>query len=174
MPKLYWVASLNEVVYILRTNVDHVDPLLVIGTILAVVGTTMRCLSYRYLGEAFTLELVKAGHRAKDPAASARLVTNGPYTIVRHPSYTGWLIGTFGWIMVHCVEGSWIRNQSSSTLEGAIVKGFAIAWAFIFTAPFAWTLTRMPEEDAMMRRQFGEEWVRWSRRVRYWLIPFVY
>ncbi|KAK7060756.1 hypothetical protein VNI00_000488 [Paramarasmius palmivorus] len=100
MLKLYWLASFNEVVHIFLTNSDHLDPLLIIGTIIAVSGTTFRYLSFRYLGEAFTFEFVPVGQRAKDPKASAKLITHGTYAIIRHPAYTGRLIAHFGYITV--------------------------------------------------------------------------
>jgi protein-S-isoprenylcysteine O-methyltransferase Ste14 len=36
------------------------------------------------------------------------------------------------------------------------------------------TWRRVPEEDAMMRKQFGQEWERWAARVPYKSIPGVY
>lgn len=35
-------------------------------------------------------------------------------------------------------------------------------------------LARIPMEDAMLRKQFGQEWEEWARRVPYALIPGVY
>ena len=170
LQKLYWIASLNEIVHILRTDSGHIDLLLVIGIILAVLGTAFRYASYRYLAEAFTFELVNAGERAKDPTGSARLVVDGPYDLVRHPSYTGWLIGTFGFIMVPFAEGSWIQTQAQSP-----VKVLVYTWVFIFVVSFIVTVVpRMAKEDEMMKKQFGEEWERWAHRVRYRLIPFIY
>ncbi|OAX34700.1 ICMT-domain-containing protein, partial [Rhizopogon vinicolor AM-OR11-026] len=56
-------------------------PALIAGCCMCVIGAAVRSHCYRTLGRLFTFELsIRQDHK---------LVTSGPYSIVRHPSYTG-------------------------------------------------------------------------------------
>jgi protein-S-isoprenylcysteine O-methyltransferase Ste14 len=80
-----------------------------------------------------------------------RLVRTGPYAIVRHPIYTGGLLGMLG-----------------TALVVGEVRGFlAVALAFI-----GWR-SKSRVEEAFMIEQFGAEYARYQREVKA-LIPFVY
>ncbi|KAF9269905.1 hypothetical protein L218DRAFT_1661 [Marasmius fiardii PR-910] len=58
-------------------------------------------------------ELVPAGRRSKNPilVKSPNLITKGPYSVVRHPSYTptGAWINFIGIVLVH----SWIFSEET-------------------------------------------------------------
>lgn len=80
-----------------------------------------------------------------------RLVRRGPYTIVRHPIYTGGLLALLG-----------------TALAVSEVRGFlGVALAFI-----GWR-GKSRVEEAFMREQFGAEYARYQEQVKA-LIPFVY
>jgi protein-S-isoprenylcysteine O-methyltransferase Ste14 len=72
------------------------------------------------------------------------LATDGPYSLVRHPLYTGNLL---------------------------ILIGFAVAcglwWAFVVAALFWWFYypPTIDYEDRKLQRIFGESWDTWSRTV---------
>jgi len=79
-----------------------------------------------------------------------RLVRQGPYAIVRHPIYTGFLVGLLGAALA---LGEW--------------RGIAgLALAFI-----GWG-TKSRIEEAFMTEQFGDEYTGYQREVKA-LIPFV-
>jgi len=79
-----------------------------------------------------------------------RLIRKGPYTIVRHPIYSGFLLGLFGTALA---LGEW--------------RGIAgLALAFI-----GWRMKSRVEE-AFMAEQFGAEYTAYQREVKA-LIPFV-
>lgn len=42
------------------------------------------------------------------------------------------------------------------------------------TFVMVWLCSRVESEDAMLKKQFGEEWEEWAEKTRYKLIPFVY
>ncbi len=78
------------------------------------------------------------------------LIVNGSYRWVRHPIYTGILLGLLGTALA---VGEW---------RGLLAVAFAAA-AF-------WRKLKI--EEAVMRRQFGEGYVRYAARAPA-LIPFV-
>jgi protein-S-isoprenylcysteine O-methyltransferase Ste14 len=79
-----------------------------------------------------------------------RLIRKGPYSIVRHPIYSGFLLGLLGTALA---LGEW--------------RGIAgLALAFI-----GWRM-KSSLEEAFMVAQFGEEYVAYEREVKA-LIPFV-
>ena len=127
-------------------------------------GATIRLLCFRTLGQFFTFELsIKKEHK---------LVTSGPYSIVRHPSYVGAVMIGIGTVLCHFGPGSWY--------EGCI--GWGSLASKLFTAAWGgWTLVlpplligRVSAEDEILRKEFGEEWEAYAKRVPYKLIPGIY
>ncbi|KAF9465726.1 hypothetical protein BDZ94DRAFT_1188752 [Collybia nuda] len=142
----------------------QLTPLSIIGLLLIMSGTLIREYCYRSLSYLFTFEIsIRKGHR---------LITNGPYRVVRHPSYTGMvfvLIGMFCW----CISrGSWLRE--SGVLETTGGKVFFGSVGMLLMVVLSGLLRRMSVEDAALKKEFGKEWTEWSRRVPYSLIPRVY
>ena len=78
------------------------------------------------------------------------LIVSGPYTLVRHPIYTGLLTGSLG-----------------TAIAMTEVRGL-VALALIFLA--LWGKLRM--EERWMREEFGASYKAYSGRVAA-LIPFV-
>ncbi len=78
------------------------------------------------------------------------LIVSGPYACVRHPIYTGILLALTG------------TTLAVGELRGllAVVLACAAFWR------------KLGIEEAVMRRQFGEAYVRYAERVPA-LIPFV-
>ena len=78
------------------------------------------------------------------------LIVEGPYRIVRHPIYTGILLGLLGTALA---VGEWRALLGVAIAAGAYWRKLTI-------------------EEAVMRRQFGETYARYAERVRA-LVPFV-
>ena len=74
--------------------------------------------------------------------ANHRLVTHGPFSIVRHPMYLGLLVAALGSLLLY---------QTWTTL------------AFVLFAPFV--LRRARHEELALAGEFGEEWQEYYRRV---------
>ncbi|EEB97331.1 hypothetical protein MPER_03373 [Moniliophthora perniciosa FA553] len=74
--------------------------------------------------------------------------------------------------MFHLVAGSWIGESDfyDSTLLG---KMAVILWEAGMTLGIISLMLRVEPEDELMKKQFGEEWQVWARRVPYKLIPAV-
>ncbi len=79
-----------------------------------------------------------------------RLIRSGPYALVRHPIYTGFLAAALG---------------------SALVAGTGDAFAGVACMAIAFLL-KMPREEAILRREFGEEFDQFKRGVPR-LIPFI-
>ena len=79
------------------------------------------------------------------------LHTDGPYRVTRHPIYTG-ILGML--------------------LGSALIVGFggAVVTLLVFSGVF---LVRIPREEKLMLQTFGEQYVRYQRRVPR-LVPFVH
>ncbi|KAF8890739.1 hypothetical protein BD779DRAFT_1671269 [Infundibulicybe gibba] len=134
------------------------------GTFMAGLGGYIRYRCYRELGKFFTFEMsIRRNHE---------LVTTGPYSIVRHPGYSGVLIGVAGIVMWNASPGSWARECGAlATTGGKIVAGTFLTLVSTITAGL---LLRMSKEDAALQDQFGEEWDVWARQVPCKLIPGVF
>lgn len=132
-----------------------------LGTLLCATGGIMRIFCYRALGRHFTFELsLRKDHK---------LVTDGPYSIVRHPSYTALIMVTIGTLLCLTSTGSWL---SESGIMGTLIgRLLIVAWA----AEVAWIpivmIIRVGTEDEILRSEFKDEWLAWSKRTPYKLIP---
>lgn len=68
-------------------------PLFFLGVLVTTVGAYIRWLCYRALGKMFTFEMsIRRDHR---------LIVDGPYSLVRHPGYTGILMTVTGIVMMY-------------------------------------------------------------------------
>ncbi|PFH51163.1 hypothetical protein AMATHDRAFT_59665 [Amanita thiersii Skay4041] len=146
---------------------DHVltrirlTPLSLTGAALIISGTCIRKMCYRAMGRMFTGDLsVRRDHR---------LVTHGPYSIVRHPSYMGGLIANLG---VLC--WFWSRGSIFRELNVPAIRAIAVAASMASMRLTSIVPSRVVKEDTMMREKFGDEWEMWASRVRWRLFPGIY
>ncbi|KAI0368488.1 hypothetical protein BV20DRAFT_915433, partial [Pilatotrama ljubarskyi] len=139
------------------------------GAALAVCGAALRLACFRALGALFTFELTIS--------PTHRLVTDGPYGWVRHPSYAGVYAVLLGASAVMVAPGAWLREAWLGPSVG--VLGALLAWVFVvfWTTKVVYALRctnkRVGTEDAELHRVFGAEWEEWAGRVRWTLIPWV-
>ncbi|KAF8065100.1 hypothetical protein FPV67DRAFT_169884 [Lyophyllum atratum] len=142
----------------------YLTPVTLVALALIISGSWIRWKCYRTMESLFTFELsIRENHR---------LVTNGPYSVVRHPSYTGLVAVHVGMYIWYGSGGSWLWESGLLQTVGGIVA------AFIFTAismaGLAGTLRRVPTEDGELRKLFTTEWEQWADRVPYALFPGIY
>jgi len=135
-----------------------------IGVILLFSAAWIRHTCYQYLGHLFTFELsLRSDHH---------LITTGPYSVVRHPAYTGICLMLLGLYAVLFGEGSYVRV--SGVLQaghGIFVFSFS---TFLWLALFVAFVKRTAVEDSILKDHFGKEWDEWEVRVRWKLLPGVY
>jgi len=113
------------------------------GIVLMVLGVLIRQWAIAVLGRFFSLTV--------EVASDHRVVDNGPYRWVRHPSYTGALLTLFG---LGLALQSW----------GAI-----LAIAVIFGIAYGY---RMRVEEKALVKQLGNDYLAYMRRTKR-LLPFI-
>ena len=114
-----------------------------VGLILTIVGVGFAIWARFFLGSNWSATVaVKQGHT---------LVRSGPYRIVRHPIYTGFLFAALG---------------------TAIAVGQFRGLVATIVAALAWRAKSLVEEQ-FMTEEFGAEYAAYKREVRA-LIPFVW
>ena len=89
-----------------------------------------------------------AGIRSQSDAAGLQVA--GPYRLVRHPLYLGWILVVFG---------------------AALMTGDRLAFAAITTL---YLVLAIPWEERSLRAAFGSDYERYMRHVRWRMIPFIY
>ena len=113
------------------------------GVILTAIGYALVLLSGIYLGRQYSAEVTIQ----KDH----QLITAGPYRRIRHPRYLGILLVTLGATLVF------------RTWAGLVLFPFVLVML----------LWRIKDEEALMAREFGNEWRTYCRRT--WrLVPYMY
>src|SRR6516162_7275334 len=112
-----------------------------IGVMVFAAGSVLRIWPVFVLGDRFSgLVAIQPGHT---------LVTDGIYSIIRHPSYLGLLLNALGW------------GLAFRSLVGALLSVLAII-------PI---LARIRSEEALLRSQFGSEYENFCAHTKWRLIP---
>lgn len=183
-----WAASFAEVASILAIHIDPshipegtyaaravqllrilhptpITPAFLAGSVAIAIGGALRFYCISTLGKFWSFHLsVRKEHR---------LVTSGPYSVVRHPSYTGLLLQVTGAAIMNGSQGSWMRQ--SGILQVPFIKVLAMIFFFGSVTLGTWiSLSRPAVEDRMLQLALGEEWENWAKKVRYRLVPGVY
>ncbi|KJA26489.1 hypothetical protein HYPSUDRAFT_52401 [Hypholoma sublateritium FD-334 SS-4] len=139
-------------------------PLRVLGGVLVLGGGIIRWLCYRELGKQFTFHVaILKNHE---------LITTGPYSIVRHPSYTGGSMIFLGSLLWHGSSGAWLRESKicETKLSLLVLVPVSVLYYFVVTL----VVSRTKREDELLRKEFGRKWDAWAKSVPYRLIPGVY
>ncbi|KAI0086921.1 ICMT-domain-containing protein [Irpex rosettiformis] len=142
----------------------RITPLFLAGCALLFSGCALRVACYRELGRFFTWDL--------SIKPDQKLITTGPYSVVRHPAYTGNCLIALGLVLAQVSGGSWFTECG----------GYGSPWTRAFAAVWlGWHLSkpyllgkRVTVEDEVLRREFGERWDEYAKRTPYRLFPFVY
>ena len=137
-----------------------------VGLALTIVGAIIRVLSYKALGSDFNAILsLRSDHK---------LAIHSVYSIVRHPSYSGFCLVFVGSVMCQLGPGSFW----DSTLEefgGQRVKHWVGGlYAVLQVLPVLAMFPRMRLEDEVLRKAFGKQWEDWAAKTRYKLAPYVF
>ncbi|KAH7097845.1 hypothetical protein BKA62DRAFT_715329 [Auriculariales sp. MPI-PUGE-AT-0066] len=149
------LATANELRSVFVDNTCDITWQLVIGFLV--------CHCYQLLGARFTFDLKthpEASHdgRVGQPAKPP-LVTAGPYSFVRHPSYIAAMTMWWGFILVYLDPSSSLGDILARRLAGwhhTLLVAVCVLNPFLLVA------------------RFGEEWERYTRRIKWRLFPGVW
>ncbi|MGX2995291.1 methyltransferase family protein [Streptomyces sp. JNUCC 64] len=114
------------------------------GVALVAVGLVLRAWAMRTLDRFYT--------RTLRTTEGQRLVTSGPYRLIRHPGYTGSLLVWTGYSLG---LGNWIAP---------------LVVAALLLAVYTW---RVEAEERLLLAAFGDEYARYRLHTRR-LVPYVY
>ena len=87
---------------------------------------------------------------AANASAAARFQVAGPYRLVQHPLYLGWILAVFG---------------------PAHMTGDRLAFAAITTI---YLMIAIPWEERSLVGVFGDEYERYRRQVKWRVVPYIY
>lgn len=133
-----------------------------ISVVASAALTRLSC--YRALSHMFTFELsIKKDHR---------LITTGPYSVVRHPSYTAIIAHKVASLIMQLGPGSWWYE--SGFWSSAVGIGLGLAWIGLRANIILFFLDRVVKEDQVLQKEFGKDWDDWRKRTPYKLVPYVW
>lgn len=139
-------------------------PLRVFAALLALAANWARYLCYRELGRQYTFQVAII----KDH----KLITTGPYSVVRHPSYTAAFVKYISNFLWHATPGAWLVESRFYEMK--------VSWLFLgpsllmFCIFMKILMTRPQKEDELLKKEFGKKWEQWVEAVPYRHIPGVY
>jgi protein-S-isoprenylcysteine O-methyltransferase Ste14 len=137
----------------------------VAGAALTTAGALIRLATYKEMGKLFTFHLTIRGDAHK-------LITSGIYSVVRHPSYTGYWILASGATLMSFGRGSVFRECGwLSTPAGRV---FCACYLFERISQSLHLVWRAQHEDEFLKKQFGEDWLAWARRTPCKFVPYVW
>lgn len=135
-----------------------------VGHLVVALGCAIRDQAWRQLRGRFAFDLpLRKDHE---------LASHGVYAFVRHPGYLGSIIFTAGIYVVLHDESSLLAALGlwNSPL-GIAVDVVAISLGIV---GLYCIMERIRAEEQALRERFGEQWVAWSHKTRYRVIPFVF
>lgn len=136
-------------------NLQTVSKPFLCGCGLIAAGSFLRLYCYRAMGQFFTFQLALLPNH--------KLITSGPYALVRHPSYTAIILIAAGFPLVYMRSGSLlyeIYGRRLAQVSVALVVGLALALG-----------RRANVEDRVLSKEFGKEWKDWAGLVRFKIFP---
>jgi protein-S-isoprenylcysteine O-methyltransferase Ste14 len=127
-----------------KTDHDGFNRITLLGIVMIITGITFRALAVRYLGKYFTPTVqIREDHH---------LITTGPYSIVRHPSYTGAFLAIIAGAVV------------LESLAGFIISCMAMIIAYY---------VRIGIEETELTARFGDDYRNYKKRTKM-IIPYVW
>jgi len=142
-----WLGLFVSITIAINFGTNGITPLpewsFVPGIVLMVAGIAFRQWAILILGRFFSTRVtIISGHR---------IVTNGPYRLIRHPAYTGSLLTLLG---LGLAARTWGGTLIIVALSGLVYN------------------YRISVEEKALKAEFGQEYVDYAARTKR-LIPFL-
>ena len=145
----------------------YITPSFIVGGAMTIIGAVLRLRAFRELGLFFTVRVsLRQDHR---------LITTGPYALIRHPSYTGAAIVFLGnaLALLHS-RGSYLAQIPGGVRWSGPMR--TVAWGLtgywlvlmLVVVPF-----RVMKEEEMLHREVGEEWDAYTQKTPYRMLPYI-
>jgi protein-S-isoprenylcysteine O-methyltransferase len=131
-------------IYVPQAHSELLDRLRPAGAALCIAGLALRWYSIFYLGRFFTVNVAIASDH--------HVIDTGPYRLIRHPSYTGALLGFIG---LGVTYANWLA---------LIILVLTVLTAF---------MRRIGIEERALSQALGERYTHYMARTRR-LIPGIY
>lgn len=142
----------------------RLTPVSLAACICGITGAFIRMWCHRTLGRLFTWQMAVVDHH--------ELITRGPYAIVRHPSYFGWLLMVGGsFALLFSRRAYFVQSGLGDSFFGKAAVYTSLAYCTFSTVNL---MGRMAKEDAVLKKEFGGRWDEYARKTRYRLIPLLY
>lgn len=135
------------------------------GCFLLISGSLFRSWAKATCARFFTWELtIRPDHK---------LCKRGPYSIVRHPSYTGLYVLCTGQIVFGLSRHTLLRECApwKFGIGFYCYCGVVVSLVAVIYSTFA---KRCVREDELLRKEFGKEWEEYASAVVYRLLPGVW
>ncbi|KAF8653688.1 hypothetical protein AX16_003838 [Volvariella volvacea WC 439] len=142
-------------------STPHLGLSLLIGSAMLISGSIIRQKCYDVMKEYFTVVVTELKEH--------KLVTSGPYSFARHPSYLGAMMMSVGCGIIIYSPGIWYH--STGAREVPWISRLVYIWCLYCIGTAFLSVVRMDQEDEILKRRFGKEWEEYAKRVPSRLIP---
>jgi len=142
-----WLSIFVSIIIAISFGTNEITPLpdwfFYLGIALMLAGIALRQWSIRVLGRFFSTKV--------QVTSDQRIVTSGPYSVIRHPSYSGALLTLLG------------LGLSAKTCAGTLV--ILVLFGLVYGY-------RISIEENLLKAEFGQEYAEYAKKTKR-LIPFL-
>jgi protein-S-isoprenylcysteine O-methyltransferase len=143
-----WLSIFVSIIIAIFFGTNEITPLpdwfFYLGIALMLGGIALRQWSIRVLGRFFSTRV--------QVTSDQRIVTSGPYSVIRHPSYSGTLLTLLG------------LGLSAKTWAGTLV--ILVLFGLVYGY-------RISIEESFLKAEFGQEYAEYAKKTKR-LIPYLF
>ncbi|KAF8481465.1 hypothetical protein JB92DRAFT_3037872 [Gautieria morchelliformis] len=144
------------------STISTLSPMFTLALGMLYTGALIRLWCFKALGTLFTYQItIRPDHK---------LITSGPYAIVRHPSYTGMVLLLTGMALAVLGPHGYVHECG---LLSTPVRWVFLGWVMGMGYAMISLLGRGSFEDAALKNEFGVSWETYRRSVPCRFIPGV-
>ncbi|KAH7097841.1 hypothetical protein BKA62DRAFT_414211 [Auriculariales sp. MPI-PUGE-AT-0066] len=164
---LSWLTGAIELHMSFYSSNWRVNPYTLTAFALGVGGGLWRRACYKALGKRFIFNIDGRRH-SEHPAERLPLVKVGPYSVVRHPAYISAVVTWSAFALVFL--------NSEGSVGGSIAKmktlhPILVLLSALLPLPL---IARIPREETSLNDEFGKEWMDYTVRVPWKMVPWVW